>query len=78
MLVKQKSITSQKLGSQDFCQTDDSVLSKVKSIIPHLFNGMEKLCSAFDKANLLAKNFPKNSNLGDSEISTPFSLLELI
>ena len=72
MLIKQKeSITSQKLGSQDFLQIANSVLNKGKSTIPPLFNGPEVLSSASDKAKLFAENFSKNSNLDDSGISLP-------
>ena len=66
-----ESITSQKLGSRDFWQIANSVLNKSKSGIPPLFNGLEVLSSACDKAKLFAKNFSKNSNLGDSGISLP-------
>ena len=62
MLIKQEYITSQKLGSGDFWQIANSVLSKGKSAIPHLFNGLEVLSSASDS---------KNSNLDDSGISLP-------
>ena len=71
-------ITSKKLGSRDFWQIANSVLNKGKSAIPPLFNGPEVLSSASDKAKLLAKNFSMNSNLDDSGISLPVSLLELI
>ena len=66
-----ESITSQKLGSQDFWPIANSVLNKCKSAIPPLFNGPEVLSSASDKAKLFAKNFSKNSNLDDSSISLP-------
>ena len=66
-----ESITSQKLGSHDFWQIANSVLNKGKSAIPPLFNGLEVLSSASDKAKLLPKNFSKNSNLDDSGISLP-------
>ena len=66
-----ESITSHKLGSQDFWQIANSVLNKGKSAIPPLFNGPEVLSSASDKAKLFAKNFSKNSNLDDSGISLP-------
>ena len=66
-----ESITSQKLGSQDFQQIANSVLNKGKSAIPSLFNNLEMLSSASDKAKLFAKNFSKNSNLDDSGISLP-------
>ena len=49
----------------------NSVLNKGKSAIPPLFNGLEVLPSASDKAKLLRKNFSKNSNLDDSGISLP-------
>ena len=73
MLVKEKkeSITSQKLGFQNFWQIANSVLNKGKSVIPLLFNGWEVLFSTFDKAKLFAKDFSKNSNLDDSGISLP-------
>ena len=70
MLIKQKSITSQKLGSRDFWQTAN-VLNKGKSTIPPLFNGLELLSSASDKAKLFAENLSKNSNLDGSGISLP-------
>ena len=71
MLIKQKSITSQKLGSRDFWRIVNSVLNKSKSAIPPLFNGPEMLSSASDKAKLFPENFSKNSNLDDSGISLP-------
>ena len=66
-----ESITSQKLGSRDFWRIANSVLNKGKSAIPPLFNGLEVLSSASDKAKLFPKNFSKNSNLDDSGISLP-------
>ena len=66
-----ESITSQKLGSQDFWRITNSVLNKGKSAIPPLLNGPEVLSSASDKAKLFPKNFSKNSNLDDSGISLP-------
>ena len=66
-----ESITSQKLGSHDFWRIANSVLNKVKSAIPPLFNGLEILSSASDKVKLFAENFSKNSNLDDSGISLP-------
>ena len=71
MLIKQKSITSEKLGSWDFSRITTSVHNKGKSAIPPLFNGPEVLSSASDKAKLFAENFSKNSNLDDSGISLP-------
>ena len=75
MLKKTKeSITSQKLGSHDFCRIADSVLNKGKSAILPLFNDLEELSSASDKAKLFPENFSKNSNLDDSGISLPVFL----
>ena len=75
---RKESITSQKLGSRNFWQIANSVLSKGKSIIPPLFNSPEVLSSASDKAKLFAKSFFKNSNLGDLHIFLPVSPLEQI
>ena len=66
-----ESITSQKLGPQDFSRIANSVLNKGKSAIPPLFNGPEVLSSVSDKPELFAENFSKNSNLDDSAISLP-------
>ena len=71
MLIKQESVISQKFGSQDFWQIANSLLNKCKSAIPLLFNGLEVLSSASDKAKLFAENFSKNSNLDNSGISLP-------
>ena len=71
MLIKQKSITFQKLGSRDFWQIANSVLSKGKSPTPSLFNGPKVLSSASGKAKLFAENFSKNPNHDDSGISLP-------
>ena len=62
-----ESITSQKLGSQDFWQIANIVLNKGKSAIPPL----EVCFSVSDKTKLCAKNLTKNSNLGDSGVSLP-------
>ena len=64
-----KSITSQKLGSWDFRQIANSVLSRARSAIPPLFSGPRLMSSTSDEARFFAGNFPKNSNLGDSGIS---------
>ena len=64
-----ESISSQKLGSRDFWQITNSVLNKGKSVIPPLFNGLEVLSSASDKAKLFAENFSMNSYLDDTGIS---------
>ena len=50
MLIKQEFITSQKLGSRDFLQIDQSGISRGKSAIPPPFSGLEVLSCAFDKA----------------------------
>ena len=63
--------TYQKLGSRDFWQIANSVVNKVKSAIPPLFNIPGLLPSASCKAKLFAKNFFKNFNLDDSGISLP-------
>ena len=64
-----QSITSQKLGSWDFWRIANSVLNKDKSAVPPLFNGLEVLSSATNKAKSFAKNFSRNSNLDDSGFS---------
>ena len=64
-----ESITSQKLGSRNFWRIANSFLNKGKSAIPPLFNGLEVLSSASDKAKWFAKNLSKNSNLDDLDIS---------
>ena len=69
MLIKQESITSEKLVPRDFRRIVNSVLNKGKSAIPPLFNSPEVLSSASDKAKLFVENFSKNSNLDDSGIS---------
>ena len=61
-------ITSQKLGSHDFCRIANSALNKGKSAIPPLFSGLEVLSSASDEAKLFTENFSKNSNLDDSDL----------
>ena len=66
-----ESITSQKLGSRDFWRIANSVLNKGKSAIPPLFNALEVLSSASDKAKLFAESFSLNSNLDDSGVSLP-------
>ena len=73
MLIKQESITSQKLGCRDFWQVGNSVLRKGKSAIPPLFSDPEVLSSASDKPKLFAEKFSKNSNSDDSGIYLPVS-----
>ena len=50
------SITYPKLGFWDFWENANSILNKGKSAIPPLFNKLEVLCSASDKAKLFAEN----------------------
>ena len=69
--TKIESITSQKLGSQDYWQIANSVLNKGESAIPPVFNGPEVLPSTSDKAKLFAKNFSNNSNLDELGIALP-------
>ena len=69
--MTKESITSQKTGSWKFWQIANSVLNKGKSALLPLCNDLEVLSSASDKAKLFAKNFPKNSNLDDLDISLP-------
>ena len=69
MLLKQESITYEKLGSQDFWWIANSVLNKGKSDISPLFNKPEVLSSTSDKAKLFAKSISKNFNIDDSGIS---------
>ena len=64
-------ITSQKHGSCDPFRIGNSILNKGKFGILSLFNGLELLSSASDKAKLFTENFSKNSNLDDSGISLP-------
>ena len=66
MLIKQKCITSQKLGSRDFWGIANIVLNISKSAIPLLINGPEVLSYASDKAKSFAKNFSKIYNFEDS------------
>ena len=73
-----ESITSQKLGSQDFWQIDNSVLNKGKSAIPPLFNGPNMLSSASNKAKIFAKNFMRTLILKTLVSVYLLSLLELI
>ena len=60
-------ITYQKLGSRDFWRVANSVLNKVISAIPPLFNCPEALSSASDNT----KWYAKNPNLDDLGISLP-------
>ena len=68
---RKESVTSQKLGSWDFCQITNKVFNTVKSAMLPLFNNPEVLSSTSDKIKLFAKTFCKNYNLDDSGISLP-------
>ena len=63
LMLKNKIITLQKLGSHNLWQIASSVLNRGKSSIPPLFNGRELLSSNSVKAKLFAKNFSENFNL---------------
>ena len=56
MLIKQESITSQKLGFRDFWRIANSVLNKGKSALPPLFIGLKVFSSASDKTKLFVEN----------------------
>ena len=75
LLIKQKSLSfSRNLDSWDFGRIVNSFLNigKGKSTLPPLFNGLEVLSSASDKASeLFTESFSKNFNLDDSGISLP-------
>ena len=68
------SLTSQKLAFGNFWRIANNVLNKGKFAINPLFNGLEVLPSASNKAKLFAENFSNNSYLDDSGISL-FALL---
>ena len=57
-----------KLGSGEFWGNASNLLNKGKSAIPPLFNGLEVLSSASDKAKLFVENVSKNSDLDNSGI----------
>ena len=86
MLIKQKSPSLPRnfglwtFGSLDFWPIANSVIKKGKFAIPPLFNGLEMMSSASDKAKLFAENFTKNSlPVFSSRTNLKlFSLLELI
>ena len=71
MLIKQKSIFLQKLGSRAFWRL--AILNKFKSAIPPLLNGLEVLAFASNKAKLCIKILPENLNLDDTGIFLPVS-----
>ena len=59
------------LGLLDNSTTNSYSLNQGKSAILLLFDGIEVLSSASDKAKLFAKNFSKNINLYEKDISLP-------
>ena len=70
ILIKEKNpLLPRNLALHDFWQIANSVLNQDKSALTPLFNGLEVLSSASDKAKLFAENYSKNSNLDDSGIS---------
>ena len=73
-----ESITSQTPGSQDFWRIANDVLNKGKSAIPPLFNSLQVLSSASDKAKFFPKNFLRTLILMTQVSLSRFSLLELI
>ena len=78
MLIKQNSITSQKLGSWDFWQIANSVLNKGKFAIPPLFNGRE-VNSNLDDSGISLPVFPSRTNLKLHNISiTPKMVKKVI
>ena len=69
MLIKQESITSQKLDSCDFRRIANTVLNKSK-VLQLLYLMVPRSCRLhLIKQNCLPKTFSKNSNLDDSGIS---------
>ena len=69
LLIKQKGLSLPRNLVLETLQIANSVHNKGKPAIPPLFNNPEVLSSASDKAKLFFKNFSKNSNLDDSDIS---------
>ena len=69
MLIKQKIPSLPR--NLDFWHIANSVFSKGKYAIPPLFNILEVLSSASDKAKLFAKNISKNCNLEGSGLPLP-------
>ena len=83
-----ESITSPKLGFWNILRIANSVLIKKKSAIPTLFNDLQELSSASDKAKLFAINylgtilsnflpvFPSGTNLKLNNTSVTHKLVE--
>ena len=61
----------------NFIEFANSVQGRGKSTMPPLFNSSDVLSSAYDKTKLIAKNYSKNSNHGDSVSLYLLALLEL-
>ena len=74
MPIKQKSQSLSRNLAHGTWLIANSVLNKSKSAIPPLFKDLELMSSASDKVKSFAKNFSKNSNLDDSDISLPVFL----
>ena len=68
--VKTK-ISTQRLGSRDFWKIFNSISNKGKSAIPPLFDGLNVITSAKDKAELLARSFASNCSLPTSDHILP-------
>ena len=72
MLLKQKGLSiPRNLAIGTFGKIANSVLNNGRYAIDPIFNGLEALPSASDKAKIFAKNFSKKSNLDDSGVSLP-------
>ena len=74
MPIKQKSQSLSRNLAHGTWLIANSVLNKSKSAIPPLFKDLELMSSASDKAKSFAKNFSRNSNFDDSDISLPVFL----
>ena len=70
MLIKQKSVTSQKFDSRDFWRINDSVLKKGKSATLPLLGDLRCCFLLLLKQNC-KKKLSKNSNLDNSGIFLP-------
>lgn len=55
-----KGISSPKFGSCDIYQIANSVLTRGKSSVPLLIDGLEVLSFSFDEAILFSENFHEN------------------
>ena len=66
LIVIESSLTSRVMSQQSTDRHKHKQLA-----ISSLFNGLELLSAASDKAKIFAENFSKNSNLNDSGISLP-------